>query len=116
MPRPGVPRRRPRDHLPDRACVPTTSPTSRSSSSDAHQDYTDEKYGVRYSHDNHMRRSSELPHVGQIVQIGAARRARALRAVGGCAAWTAVIIVRRKRIVRGGVPAALAMLATGIAG
>jgi arginase family enzyme len=37
---------------------------------DAHQDYTDDKYGVRYSHDNHMRRSSELAHVRQIVQIG----------------------------------------------
>ncbi len=37
---------------------------------DAHQDYTDEKFGVRYSHDNHMRRSHELPHVRHIVQAG----------------------------------------------
>ena len=37
---------------------------------DAHQDYTDEKFGVRYSYDNHMRRTSELPHVRHIVQIG----------------------------------------------
>ncbi|HXK34395.1 MAG TPA: arginase family protein [Dehalococcoidia bacterium] len=37
---------------------------------DAHQDYTDEKFGVRYSHDNHMRRSSELPFVQQIINIG----------------------------------------------
>lgn len=37
---------------------------------DAHQDYTDEKFGVRYSHDNHMRRSHELAHVQHIVQAG----------------------------------------------
>ena len=73
---------------------------------DAHQDYTDEKHGVRYSHDNHMRRSSELPHVRQIVQIG-------LRGVLERAEpWEAarrdgVIIVPADRIVRQGVPAAL---------
>ena len=76
---------------------------------DAHQDYTDEKYGVRYSHDNHMRRSSELPHVGQIVQIG-------LRGVlerfepYEAARRDGVIIVPAERIVREGVPAALAAL------
>lgn len=37
---------------------------------DAHQDFTDEKFGVRYSHDNQMRRVSELPFVRQIIQIG----------------------------------------------
>lgn len=37
---------------------------------DAHQDYTDEKFGVRYSHDNQMRRVGDLPHVRRIVQIG----------------------------------------------
>jgi len=37
---------------------------------DAHQDYTDEKYGQRFSHDNQMRRVSELPFVKQIVQVG----------------------------------------------
>jgi agmatinase len=37
---------------------------------DAHQDFTDEKFGVRYSHDNQMRRVGELPHVRHIVQIG----------------------------------------------
>ncbi len=37
---------------------------------DAHQDFTDEKFGVRYSHDNQMRRLSELQHVRHIVQIG----------------------------------------------
>ncbi len=76
---------------------------------DAHQDYTDEKYGVRYSHDNHMRRSSELPHVRQIVNIG-------LRGVlERFEPWEAaqrdgVIIVPAERIVREGVPAALASL------
>jgi len=79
---------------------------------DAHQDYTDEKHGVRYSHDNHMRRSSELPHVGQIVQIG-------LRGVlERFEPWEAaqrdgVIIVPAARIVREGVPAALSALNTG---
>jgi agmatinase len=77
---------------------------------DAHQDYTDDKYGVRYSHDNHMRRSSELPHVKQIVQIG-------LRGViERFEPWEAaqrdgVIIVPAARIVREGVPAALSVLA-----
>src|SRR3970282_1370245 len=37
---------------------------------DAHQDYSDEKYGQRFSHDNQMRRVSELPFVKQIVQVG----------------------------------------------
>jgi len=37
---------------------------------DAHQDYTDEKFGVRYSHDNQMRRCHELPHVRGIAQVG----------------------------------------------
>jgi agmatinase len=76
---------------------------------DAHQDYTDDKYGVRYSHDNHMRRSSELPHVKQIVQIG-------LRGViERFEPWEAaqrdgVIIVPAERIVREGVRAALSAL------
>jgi len=37
---------------------------------DAHQDYTDEKFGVRYSYDNQMRRIHELPHVRGLAQIG----------------------------------------------
>jgi len=79
---------------------------------DAHQDYTDEKYGVRYSHDNHMRRSSELAHVRQIVQIG-------LRGVlerfepYEAALRDGVTIVPAERIVREGVPAALAALPAG---
>jgi agmatinase len=79
---------------------------------DAHQDYTDEKFGVRYSHDNHMRRSSELAHVSQIVNIG-------LRGVLERAEpWEAaqrdgVHIVPAERIVREGVPAALAGLPGG---
>jgi agmatinase len=74
---------------------------------DAHQDYTDEKHGVRYSHDNHMRRTSELAHVGQIVNIG-------LRGVlERSEPWEAaerdgIIVVPAERIVREGVPAALA--------
>ncbi len=76
---------------------------------DAHQDYTDEKHGVRYSHDNHMRRASELPHVKQIVNIG-------LRGVLERAEpWEAAhrdgaIIVPALTIVRDGVPSALAAL------
>jgi agmatinase len=79
---------------------------------DAHQDYTNEKFGVRYSHDNHMRRSSELPHVRQIVNVG-------LRGVLERAEpWEAaqrdgVIIVPAERIVRDGVPAALAGVPDG---
>jgi agmatinase len=79
---------------------------------DAHQDYTDEKYGVRYSHDNHMRRSSELPHVRQIVQVG-------LRGVlerfepYEAALRDGVVIVPSERIAREGVPAALASIPTG---
>lgn len=76
---------------------------------DAHQDYTDEKHGVRYSHDNHMRRTSELAHVAHIVSIG-------LRGVlERFEPWEAaqrdgVIVVPAERIVREGVPAALAVL------
>jgi arginase family enzyme len=76
---------------------------------DAHQDYTDEKHGVRYSHDNHMRRCSELPHVKQIVQIG-------LRGVlERFEPWEAarrdgVIIIPADRIVREGVTSALSVL------
>lgn len=79
---------------------------------DAHQDYTDEKFGVRYSHDNHMRRSSELGHVAQIVNVG-------LRGVlERFEPWEAarrdgVIIVPAERIVREGVAAALAGLPGG---
>jgi agmatinase len=79
---------------------------------DAHQDYTDEKFGVRYSHDNHMRRSSELTHVRQIVQIG-------LRGVlerfepYEAAQRDGVVIVPAERIVREGVPAALLSLPGG---
>lgn len=76
---------------------------------DAHQDYTDEKYGVRYSHDNHMRRSSELPHVRQIINIG-------LRGVlerfepYEAAQRDGVVMVPAARIVREGVAAALSSL------
>jgi agmatinase len=79
---------------------------------DAHQDYTDDKYGVRYSHDNHMRRCSELPHVKRIVNIG-------LRGVierfepYEAARRDGVVIVPAERIVRDGVPAALAALPGG---
>lgn len=79
---------------------------------DAHQDYTDEKFGVRYSHDNHMRRSSELSHVQQIASVG-------LRGVLERAEpWEAakrdgVIMVPAARIVREGVPSALAPLSGG---
>ncbi|MBI4498915.1 MAG: agmatinase [Chloroflexi bacterium] len=37
---------------------------------DAHLDYTDEWQGQRYSHDNQMRRISELPGVGLICHVG----------------------------------------------
>lgn len=37
---------------------------------DAHLDYTDEWQGQRYSHDNQMRRISELPNVKLICQVG----------------------------------------------
>jgi len=79
---------------------------------DAHQDYTDEKYGVRYSHDNHMRRSSELPHVRQIVQIG-------LRGVlerfepYEAALRDGVVIVPSERLAREGASAALASIPAG---
>ena len=70
---------------------------------DAHQDYTDEKYGVRYSHDNHMRRSSELAAREADREHRASWRARALRAVRSRAArWR--VIVPAERIVREGVP------------
>jgi agmatinase len=73
---------------------------------DAHQDYTDEKNGVRYSHDNHMRRSSELSHVRGIANIG-------LRGVlehfepYEAAQRDRVTIVPAERIVRDGVDDAL---------
>jgi agmatinase len=76
---------------------------------DAHQDFTDEKFGVRYSHDNHMRRTSELPHVGRIVQVGI----RSL--IERPEPWEAALamgvqIIPSERIVRLGAEAALADL------
>jgi agmatinase len=74
---------------------------------DAHQDYTDEKFGQRFSHDNQMRRVSELPFVRQIIHIG-------LRgALESTEPWEAarrdgVQIVTSERIVREGVEWALA--------
>lgn len=74
---------------------------------DAHQDYTDERFGQRFSHDNQMRRVSELPFVKQIIQIG-------LRgALGSTEPWEAagrdgVHIVTSQRIINEGVERALA--------
>jgi agmatinase len=74
---------------------------------DAHQDYTDERFGQRFSHDNQMRRVSELPFVRQIIQIG-------LRgALESTEPWEAarrggVQIVTSQRIVSEGVEGALA--------
>lgn len=79
---------------------------------DAHQDYTDEKFGVRYSHDNHMRRSGELSHVRGITQIG-------LRGViERFEPWEAaqrdgVIMVTAEQMHREGVASALASLVPG---
>jgi agmatinase len=79
---------------------------------DAHQDYTDEKNGVRYSHDNHMRRSSELAHVRGIANIG-------LRGVlehfepYEAAQRDGVAIIPAERIVRDGVDAAMASVLAG---
>jgi agmatinase len=73
---------------------------------DAHQDYTDEKFGQRFSHDNQMRRVSELPFVKQIIHIG-------LRgALESAEPWEAarrdgVQIVTSQRIVSEGVEWAL---------
>jgi len=74
---------------------------------DAHQDYTDEKFGVRYSHDNHMRRTSELPHVRHIVQIGI-RELMVQTETWEAALARGVQIVPAERIVREGAEQALA--------
>jgi agmatinase len=74
---------------------------------DAHQDYTDEKFGVRYSHDNHMRRMSELPHVRHIAQIGI-RELMAQTEPWEAALAHGVQIVPAERIVREGPAQALA--------
>jgi agmatinase len=74
---------------------------------DAHQDYSDDKYGQRLSHDNQMRRVSELPFVQRIIQIGlrgALEHAEPYRA----ARRHGVHTVTSERIVRHGVEAALA--------
>ena len=76
---------------------------------DAHQDFTDEKFGVRYSHDNHMRRISELPHVGRIVQVGI-RSLIERREPWEAALAMGVQIIPAERIVRLGVEEALAGL------
>jgi len=74
---------------------------------DAHQDYTDEKFGQRFSHDNQMRRVSELSFLKQIIHIG-------LRgALEHVEPWEAALrdgvqIITSERIVREGVDAALA--------
>jgi agmatinase len=67
---------------------------------------------VRYSHDNHMRRSSELSHVTQIVNIG-------LRGVlerfepYEAALRDGVVLIPAERIIRDGVPRALEALPSG---
>lgn len=74
---------------------------------DAHQDYTDEKFGQRFSHDNQMRRVSELPFLKRIIQIG-------LRgALEHVEPWEAALrdgvqTITSERIVREGVDTALA--------
>jgi agmatinase len=76
---------------------------------DAHQDYTDEKYGVRYSHDNHMRRSSELPHVKQIANVGLRGVLERFEAYDA-AQRDGVVIVPAERVVRDGIDRALESL------
>lgn len=74
---------------------------------DAHQDYTDDKYGQRFSHDNQMRRISELPFVQRIVHVGlrgALEHAEPYRA----AIRDGVQIVTSERIIREGVELSLA--------
>ncbi len=74
---------------------------------DAHQDYTDEKFGQRFSHDNQMRRVSELPFVRQVIQIGL-RGALEHTEPWEAARRDGVQIVTSERIVREGVDGALA--------
>lgn len=74
---------------------------------DAHQDYTDEKFSVRYSHDNHMRRTSELPHVRHVVQIGI-RELMVQTEPWEAALASGVEIIPAERIVRQGAEEALA--------
>ncbi len=74
---------------------------------DAHQDYTDEKHGQRFSHDNQMRRVSELPFVKQVMQVGL-RGALEHSEPWEAAQRDGVQIVTSERIVREGVDAALA--------
>jgi agmatinase len=76
---------------------------------DAHQDFTDEKFGVRYSHDNQMRRVSELAHVRHIVQIGI-RGMLERREPWDAALARGVDIVPAWRILEEGVAEALAGL------
>ncbi len=74
---------------------------------DAHQDYTDEKFEQRLSHDNQMRRVSELPFVKQIIQIGL-RGALESTEPWEAARQDGVHIVTSQRIVSEGVERALA--------
>ena len=74
---------------------------------DAHQDYTDEKYGQRFSHDNQMRRVSELPFVKQIVQVGL-RGALEHTEPWDAARRHGVQTITSERIVREGAERALA--------
>jgi agmatinase len=74
---------------------------------DAHQDYTDERFGQRFSHDNQMRRVSELPFVRQIIQIGL-RGALESSEPWDAARREGVQIVTSQRIVSEGVERALA--------
>jgi len=74
---------------------------------DAHQDYTDEKFGQRFSHDNQMRRVSELPCVKQVIQIGL-RGALEHTEPWEAARRDGVDIVTSERIVSEGAERALA--------
>lgn len=69
---------------------------------DAHLDFTDEWQGQRYSHDNHMRRSRELPFVTTMYQIGVRSLFERMEPVDAARAYGNIIVPAREMVRTGG--------------
>jgi agmatinase len=72
---------------------------------DAHLDFTDEWQGQRYSHDNHMRRSRELPFVAEMYHIGIRSLFERMEPVDAARGYGNTIVTSRDIVQLGGTAA-----------
>lgn len=69
---------------------------------DAHLDFTDEWEGQRFSHDNHMRRSRELPFVTEMYHLGIRSLFERMEPVDAARRYGNTIVPSREMVKRGG--------------